>query len=84
MRAVTLVVALWVAFLVFFVNPSNWKLFSELTTWDWVWSWFSNLLTLSLALAIWWWVQAVLTRKFDGKQEPIQPAQPTRGKASRG
>jgi hypothetical protein len=70
MRTVTLVIALWAGFIVFFVNPINWKLYSELTTWDWAWSWFSNISTLLLALALWWWVQGFLTRKIDQKKEP--------------
>lgn len=72
MRAVTLGAALWASFLVFFVNPINWKLYSRFTTWDWVWSWFSNLLTLVVAISLWWWVQRLLARKLEAKNaDPV-------------
>lgn len=69
MRALTLVVSLWAAFTVFFVNPINWRLYSQMTTWDRVWSWVSDSVTLLLALVLWWWVQRFLARKIDEKKE---------------
>jgi len=68
MRAVTLVVVLLAGFFVLFVNPINWKLYSQFTTWDYIWAWSSNGATLLLALALWWWVQRLLTRKIDGQK----------------
>ncbi len=68
MRAGILIVALWMSFVVFFVNPINWKLYSQLSTWDWVWAWLSNIGTLALALTLWWWVQRLITRKIDAKK----------------
>jgi membrane protein implicated in regulation of membrane protease activity len=77
MRAATLALSLWAAFLVFFVIPINWKLYSQFTTTDWVWSWFLNISILVLALTLWWCVQRFLTRKIDQKTEPNQALEPT-------
>lgn len=73
MRIGTLVVALTGAWILFFANPINWKLYSQMRTVDWGWAWLSNILTIGVALALWWWVQRFLTRRVDRKREPNQP-----------
>ena len=77
MRVVTLAISLWATFFVIFVNPINWKLYSQYTTKDWVWSWILNISTLLLLLSLWWCVQRFLTRKIDKKKEPNQALEPT-------
>jgi fumarate reductase subunit C len=76
-RLVSFICALVTAVIVLFVNPINWRGYTDFTKSDWVWLWLSNLAIVLLSAGAWWFGQRKLVRLIDGKKEPNQAPEPT-------